>query len=310
MSTRTRTIKEQKRAPVNEHRLKKRTRGPGLKTSGPRVSASAAAREPSIITLITDFGNIDYFVGAVKGAILTINPAARIVDITHEIPAHDVEQAAFTLLAVCASFPPGTIHVGVVDPGVGSARRSILVRSGQQYFVGPDNGIFSYACDTAGDRPDVFYLNNEAYFRQPVSQTFNGRDVFGPVAGALSTGIQPEQLGIRIPDYIRLPSITPVVSPNGEIKGRIIHIDRFGNCVTNITRSELSTQMIAGGARLKIRGKVVKSFKNFFAEDIGTRDALFGIWGSAGFLEIAAANKSAARLLKAKRGDVVTTMNV
>lgn len=306
MSTKTRAVEKQKSAPVKDQPHKKKARGPGLKESGLRVSASEGAGESSIITLLTDFGNADYFVGAVKGAILTINPAARIVDITHEIPAHDVEQAAFTLLAVCPTFPPGTIHFAVVDPGVGSARRSILLRSRQQYFVGPDNGIFSYVFDKAGERPEVFHLNKTAYFRQPVSQTFNGRDVFAPVAAALSIGTEPELLGTRIADYIRLPSITPAGSPDGEIKGRIIHIDRFGNCVTNISQSELSAEMIEAGARLRIRSKIVKSFRDFFAEDSKTRDELFGIWGSAGYLEIAAANKSAANLLKAKRGDAVT----
>ncbi|HWN11519.1 MAG TPA: SAM-dependent chlorinase/fluorinase [Pyrinomonadaceae bacterium] len=278
-----------------------------MKEAGPRVSASEVAAKSPIITLLTDFGNTDYFVGAVKGAILTINPAARIVDITHEIPAHDVAQAAFMLLAACPTFPPGTIHLAVVDPGVGSSRRALLIRARAQYFIGPDNGIFSYVCE----RPkigavEVFHLNKAKYFRQPVSQTFNGRDVFAPVAAALSNGIQPEQLGTRIPDYIRLPSIVPEVSRKGEIKGRIVHIDRFGNCVTNISQAELSAEMIEAGARLIIRGKIVKSFRNFFAEDTATRDELFGIWGSAGFLEIAAANKSAAKLLKAKRGDAVT----
>ena len=275
------------------------------------VAASARPRVP-LITLLTDFGNSDYFAGAVKGAILTINPDARIVDITHEIPPHDIEQAAFTLFAVCSAFPPGTIHVAVVDPGVGSARRNILVRCRQQYFVGPDNGIFSYVCDGAAEKAEVFHLSNTAYFRQPVSQTFNGRDVFAPVAAVLSIGTEPGKLGTKITDYVRLPSITPEVSPNGEIKGRIIHIDRFGNCVTNISPSELSAEMIAAGARLRVRGKVVKSFRSFFAEKKGTRDEIFCIWGSAGFLEIAAANKSAAKLLKVNRGDsvVVSTKNL
>ncbi len=199
-----------------------------------------------------------------KAAILTINPAARIVDITHEIPAHDVEQAAFTLLAVCPTFPSGTIHLAVVDPGVGSSRRPLLIRTREQYFVGPDNGIFSYVCETPeSGAVEVFHLNQAKYFRQPVSQTFNGRDIFAPVAAALSNGIQPEQLGTRIPDYIRLPSIAPEVSQKGEIKGRIIHIDRFGNCVTNISQAELSAEMIAAGAKLSVRGKIVKSYQKF-----------------------------------------------
>ncbi|MBC8029725.1 MAG: SAM-dependent chlorinase/fluorinase [Pyrinomonadaceae bacterium] len=281
------------------------TRGHGDKTPSPRLSASPRPRVP-LITLLTDFGTADYFVGSVKGVILTVNPIARIVDITHETPAHDVEAAAFTLLAACSSFPAGTIHVAVVDPGVGSARRSLLIRTRQQYFVGPDNGIFSYICEGAHPAPEVFHLNNARYFRQPVSQTFHGRDVFAPVAAALSTGIGPDELGTRITDYTRLPSIAPQVSRSGEIKARIIHIDRFGNCVTNITPAELPAEIIAGGVNLRVNGKTVKAFRDFFSEEAGSRAQLFGIWGSAGFLEIAVANKSAAKLLKAKRGDEVT----
>jgi S-adenosylmethionine hydrolase len=270
-----------------------------------RAAASPRPRVP-LITLLTDFGNSDYFVGAVKGAILTVNPAARIVDITHEIPAHDVETGAFTLMAVSSSFPAGTIHLAVVDPGVGSARRPILIRVCEQYFVGPDNGIFSYVCENPGNTaPEVFHLNKAEYFRQPLSSTFNGRDLFAPVAAALSNGIQPDKLGTRVTDYVRLRAITPEVSRNGEIKARIIHIDRFGNCVTNITSADLSAEMIAAGAMLRVNGNIVKSFRDFFAQETGRRDKLFAIWGSAGFLEIVAANKSAAKLLKAKRGDSV-----
>jgi S-adenosylmethionine hydrolase len=269
----------------------------------PRVAA--LPRQVPIITLLTDFGTEDYFVGAVKGAILNINPAARIVDITHEIPAHDVAAGAFALLAACSTFPPDTIHVAVVDPGVGSERRGILIRTRGQYFVGPDNGIFSYVCDSSIDTPEVFHLDNAVYFRQPVSKTFNGRDVFAPIAGALSKGIQPEDLGTRVSDYVRLPSLAPEISQHGDITARIVHIDRFGNCVTNITPAELTAEMIAVGAKLRINGKVIRTFRNFFIEKTENREQLFGIWGSAGFLEIAAANKSAAKLLKAKRGDVV-----
>jgi len=255
--------------------------------------------------LLTDFGTTDYFVGAVKGAILSVNPSVRIVDITHDVPAHDVEFGAFTLLAAYRSFPAGTVHVAVVDPGVGSSRRGILIRSCRHYFVGPDNGILSYVCDDAASAPEVFHLNRAEYFRQPVSNTFHGRDVFAPVAAALAAGADPDELGTKISNFSRLPSLTPASARNGDLKARIIHIDRFGNCVTNITRAELTPEMVAAGARLKINQKTVKSFRDFFAEAAASRDQLFGIWGSAGFLEIAAANKSAAKLLKARRGDAV-----
>ena len=287
------------------------TRGHGDQTL-PRVSASPRLRVP-VITLLTDFGNADYFVAAVKGVILTANPKVSIVDITHDIPPQDIEAAAFTLLAACSSFPSGTIHLAVVDPGVGSARRSILVKLGDHFFVGPDNGIFSYVCETGeelGVQPELFRLTNEKYWRHPVSTTFHGRDVFAPVAAALSLGVKPEQLATSISDVVRLQSLRPTTSRDGRIMARIIHIDRFGNCVTNITQSDLTAKTIAAGATLRLKGKSVTSFRNHFAEKAGGRDKLFGIWGSAGFLEIAATNDSAAKLLKARRDDSVIVKTV
>jgi S-adenosylmethionine hydrolase len=257
--------------------------------------------------LLTDFGTADYFVAAVKGVILGLNPQARIVDITHDIPPQDIEAAAFTLLAVHSSFPAGTIHVAVVDPGVGSSRRAILVKFGKQFFVGPDNGIFSYVCDgsSTGGSFKVFQLTNEKYFRHPVSLTFNGRDVFAPVAAALSMGVKPAELGTEVTDFVRLPSLRTATSADGKLQARIIHIDRFGNCVTNITPTDLTAKMITAGVTLRLGGKSIKSFRNHFAEKTTRRDKVFGIWGSAGFLELAAANESAAKILGARRGDEV-----
>ncbi len=295
------------------------TRRHGDKERQATVSASPRLRIPGstrfavpLITLLTDFGTADYFVAAVKGVILGVNPRARIVDITHDIPPHDIEAAAFTLLAACDSFPAGTIHVAVVDPGVGSSRRAILIRTRRQIFVGPDNGIFSYVCDDSAKTPmtpEIFHLTNAKYFRQPVSSTFNGRDVFAPVAAAFSNGVKPSDLGTRITDYVRLPPLKPRASQDGEVSARIIHIDHFGNCITNITSADLTAEMIAAGAKLRVKGKLVKSFRGYFAEEIGRGDKVFGIWGSAGFLEIAAANGSAAKFLKAKRGDPVIVFN-
>ncbi|MEP6818500.1 MAG: SAM-dependent chlorinase/fluorinase [bacterium] len=287
------------------------TRGHGDQTL-PRVSASPRPRVP-VITLLTDFGNADYFAAAVKGVILTASPKVSLVDITHDIPPQDIEAAAFTLLAACSSFPSGTIHLAVVDPGVGSARRPILVKTGNQSFVGPDNGIFSYVCETQeklGVKPELFHLTNEKCWRQPVSTTFHGRDVFAPVAAALSLGVKPAQLGTSISKIVRLSPLRPTTSRDGRVMARIIHIDRFGNCVTNITPSDLTSKMIAAGATLRLKGKSVTSFRNYFAEETGGRDKLFAIWGSAGFLEIAATNDSAAKLLKARRGDEVIVKTV
>ncbi len=275
----------------------------------PRRRVSAPRRPPiPLITLLTDFGNSDYFVSAVKGVILTANPQTRIVDITHDIHPQDVEAAAFTLLAAYSSFPSGTIHVAVVDPGVGSSRRPLLIQTRDRFFVGPDNGIFSYVCDQhvkLGTPPEIFHLTNTKYFRHPVSATFNGRDVFAPVAAALSHGVEAAVLGAKITDIVRLSPLRPETSRDGSIKARVIHIDRFGNCVTNITQEELSAEMIARGAKLQVRRKQIEYFRSYFAEETGGREKVFGIWGSAGFLEIAARNDSAARLLKAQRGDAV-----
>jgi S-adenosyl-L-methionine hydrolase (adenosine-forming) len=257
-----------------------------------------------LITLLTDFGTSDYFVSAMKGVILSINPDVHLVDITHEIAAQDIEAAAFTLLAVHSSFPSGTIHVAVVDPGVGSARRAILVETGGQFFVGPDNGIFSYICEREPEAR-ALELTNKEHFRAPVSSTFHGRDVFAPVAAALSTGVDPSEFGKQITNPVRLASLIAEKSKNGTVKARIIHIDRFGNCITNITPPDLTEKMIADGAYLIANGAKVKSFRKSFSEQGGRGREVFGIWGSAGFLELAATDKSAAKILKAKRGQPV-----
>ncbi|MGI8917591.1 MAG: SAM hydrolase/SAM-dependent halogenase family protein [Pyrinomonadaceae bacterium] len=261
------------------------------------------SRRVSVITLLTDFGAADYFVGSVKGVILSLNPGARIVDLSHEIPAQDIEAAAFTLLAAYQSFPKGTVHVAVVDPGVGSTRRGIAVVAANQLFLGPDNGIFSYIYERES-KFSAYELSNEEFFREPVSPTFHGRDIFAPVAAALSRGVKPAKLGSRINDPVKLAPLTPEVGET-RILARIIHIDRFGNCVTNIRPDVLTQEMIAEGAQLTVKGKKITSFRSFFADETGGRAQLFAIWGSAGFLEIVAANRSAAKLLGTPRGERV-----
>jgi len=240
------------------------------------------------ITLLTDFGTADYFVGAMKGVILSINPNAVIVDITHEIPAQVVAAGAFNLLAVYDTFPAGTIHVAVVDPGVGSARRPIVVSAGEYFFVGPDNGLFTYIYDRDFQ---AFHITASHFFRQPTSNTFHGRDIFAPIAAALSNGVDPASLGPRISDPIRL---TIADAPT------VIHIDHFGNLITNI-------RQLPDGARLFVNGKCVTDVRSFFGEESG--DKPFAIWGSAGFLEIAVNGGSAAELLGAKNGDPIEIEN-
>jgi S-adenosylmethionine hydrolase len=256
----------------------------------------------AVISLLTDFGTADYFVGAVKAAILSVNPHAAIADITHEIAPQDIPAGAFTLLAAYKTFPKGTVHFAVVDPGVGSTRRPIIVSANGQYFVGPDNGLFTYIYDReAGHK--VFHVTAEKYFRTEASVTFHGRDIFAPVAGALSNGVKPRQFGPRIKDAVRLPvSLEPEVLENGDVRARIIHIDRFGNCVTNITR-----KLVKPNATLLINRKTIRDFRNFYGE-ASTRTP-FAIWGSAGFLEISVNGASAAKILKVQRDDrVVLTL--
>jgi S-adenosyl-L-methionine hydrolase (adenosine-forming) len=255
-----------------------------------------------VITLLTDFGTADYFAGAVKGAILSINPRVIIADITHEIPPHDLEAAAFSLLATYETFGPNTIHVAVIDPGVGSARRPIIVSAGKQFFVGPDNGIFTYIYDREPGH-QIFHATAEKYFRDQPSSTFHGRDVFAPVAAALSLGTKLTQFGPKINDEVRLEkSLHPEVEENGRVPGRIIHIDRFGNCITNISREILDSE---DGASLVVKERVINTFRNFYTDDAGSENEPFAIWGSAGFLEIAVNRGSAALTLGVKRGEEV-----
>lgn len=241
-----------------------------------------------VISLLTDFGTADYYVGAVKGAILSVNPAAVVVDITHEIPPQDVAAGAFTLLAAYRTFPAGTIHVAVVDPGVGSTRRPIIVSANEQFFVGPDNGLFTYVYDREPTHR-IVHVTADRFFRPAPSTTFHGRDIFAPVAAALSKGIEIGEFGAEINDAVRLPSL--------ESPLRIIHIDHFGNCVTNITRDRLDSESLV------INGRTISEFRRFYGA--GDDESLFAIWGSAGFLEISVNGRSAAKILGAKRGDEI-----
>ena len=255
----------------------------------------------SIITLLTDFGTQDYFVGAMKGVVLSANPTAQIVDLTHDIPAQDIHAGAFNLLAVYKDFPSGTIHVAVVDPGVGSNRRAILIECAGQFFVGPDNGLFSWICEREGNWR-AHHLTNVKFFRHPLSKTFHGRDVFAPVAAALSNGSKPDEFGPVIDTIVELESLRPMTTDDGKIEARIIHIDRFGNCITNLTANHIRNR----APRLRVNGAEITSFREFFAENSSAGGELFILPGSAGFIEIAAQNSSAANILHAQRGQSVT----
>lgn len=256
-----------------------------------------AERRP-IITLTTDFGEADYFVPAMKGAIWSVNPEAEIVDLTHLIPAHDIYAAAFTLICCYKDFPRNTIHLVVVDPGVGSQRRPILVMADDYYFVGPDNGVFSYIYQREQVNR-IVHLTTEHYFRPLVSSTFHGRDIFAPCAAYLSKQVDWRMMGEEISDPTRFNIPQPVASAT-QIRGHVLHIDRFGNVITNITPAELTEAMVQSGVRVRVGKHEAARVLTHFAE--ANKDELFAYFGSTGFLELAVPRQSAARLIEARRG--------
>jgi S-adenosylmethionine hydrolase len=255
----------------------------------------------AIITLLTDFGTQDYFVGAMKGVILSKNPAAQIVDITHDIPPQEIRAGAFNLLSVYRNFPAGTIHVAVVDPGVGSNRRPIVVQCAGQLFVGPDNGLMSWVAQREGDY-SAYHLINKNFFRQPVSNTFHGRDIFAPAAAALSTGLAAAEFGPPLESIVQLESLRARMTSDGRIEGTIINIDHFGNCITNLTTDHLGGRGTDANLRLLVNERLISSMRQFFSDKSTQDGELFMYLGSAGFIEIGARNASAAALLNARSG--------
>ncbi len=262
-----------------------------------------------MITFLTDFGTADYFVPAVKGVILSINPQTQLIDLTHEIPAQDIAGGAFTLGACYRNFPPKTIHLAVVDPGVGSARRAIVVDAGDYRFVGPDNGLFSYVYRQES-RVRVFQIERDDLFRQPVSATFHGRDVFAPMAAHLSNGLLPESVGREVFDFVKLDLPETKIENQKRIIGAVLHIDHFGNCITNLTERELSLEQIAqlqisnskSQIRIVFAGKPITQFGTHFAQ-MTKQGEPFMYLGSAGFWEIAVWCDSAAEKFSVRRGD-------
>jgi hypothetical protein len=255
-----------------------------------------------LITLTTDFGLDDFFVGAMKGVILSINPVAQVIDITHTIRAHDIREAAFTLAQTYNEFPPGTIHVAIVDPGVGSARRPIIVLTPMHIFVGPDNGIFSFVYAQEDIRA-IIHATAEQYFRKPVSHTFHGRDIFAPVAAWLSAGVAPESFGKRIQDHVRFEIPRPEVISPMHTRGQIIHIDRFGNLMTNLTMNELSSVVTDAGMKLVVGKHEITQIQSHFAQS--PTGEPFAVFGSTGRLEIAVYRDSAEQILDASVGMAV-----
>jgi len=248
-----------------------------------------------IIALLTDFGAKDYFVGAMKGVIWQTNENAKIVDITHEIEPQSINSASFNLRACYRNFPKKTIFVAVVDPGVGSDRRAILVETADYYFIAPDNGLLNFVFDETADFR-VIEITNENFFNKPISKTFHGRDIFAPVAAHLSKGVKPEEFGDEIADFVVLKEIKPRKISENEIEAQIIHIDHFGNIVTNFTKQDLPENFY-----LEISNQRVEKMKTFYAE--AEKDEVFMIFGSAGLLEIVAFQNSAQKILNVRNGD-------
>lgn len=261
---------------------------------------ASSTMKRNLATLLTDFGTADHFVGAMKGALLTVAPDAYIIDITHDIPAHDVSAGAWALANAYAYFPQGTVHVCVVDPGVGTARRALAASAGGHFFVAPDNGLFSFICERE-QMIEVVELTNEEFFRQPVSRTFHGRDVFAPIAGAILNGIKLEEFGNKINDYISIETPRVAHAPDGSLAASVIHVDRFGNLITNVTRDDVRDMTRTAMFVIEIRGRRITSVRETFG-DSGAEE-LFAVWGSADRLEIVARCVSAARLLGVERGE-------
>jgi len=257
-----------------------------------------------VITLLTDFGGSDPFVGVMKGVILGINPEAVIVDLCHGTTAHDPSEAAFLLATSYRYFPKGTIHVAVVDPGVGGPRRPILATCDGHLFVGPDNGLLGPIAEKGGPL-SVRAITAERYFLQPVSATFHGRDIFAPVAGHLSLGAEPDRFGHPIDDYVRLTLPRPSQSGASSIKGEILHVDRFGNLVSNIAREDLEP-LASGGPitalQVEIAGRTLPIVGYYAQVAPGAPGAVIG---SANHLEIFVHQGDASRLLRAGRGSEV-----
>ncbi len=256
-----------------------------------------------IITLTTDYGLSDHLVGALKGVILRINPDAQIVDINHQVVPFDVLDGALSIGAAYPYFPPKTVHVVIVDPGVGAPRRPILVSAETQYFIAPDNGVLSLVYEREQGLT-VRHITAEHYFLSPVSATFHGRDIFAPVAAWLSKTMQTASFGEEVSDYVRFVLPRPKIDGNVR-KGVVLRVDRFGNLMTNFTWEDLPATLVSTGKiKLTVGGKLVQQLVQTFAQ--GAPGETVAILGSSGYIEISVNKGSAARALGVNRGAEVT----
>ncbi|MFZ0427132.1 MAG: SAM-dependent chlorinase/fluorinase [Acidobacteriota bacterium] len=257
----------------------------------------------TLLTFTSDFGTREQYVGAVKGVVLSINPDVRLVDLSHEVPSHDVLAGAFTVVGSCPLFPSGTVHLVVVDPGVGSERRGIIASTERHLYVAPDNGVLSLLMERE-HVSRVVSIEAEHYYRQPVSATFHARDIFGPVAAYLSKGVDILKFGPEISDYKKLVLPARKQLDDGSLEGFILHIDKFGNATTSFTPADLPTEETGGCRGFRIGDKRVERQVEYYSD--GAEQEAFYLTGSSGYVEIAAFKQSAARLLGLRRGMKVT----
>lgn len=254
-----------------------------------------------IITLLTDFGLKDPYVASMKGVILSINPECTLVDITHQVSPYDIKEGAFILAQAYSTFPKGTIHLSVVDPGVGSPRKPILFVTKNYFFIGPDNGLFTFALKREKLKK-VIALGKMEFFLPEVSPTFHGRDLFAPVAAHLSFGIAPESFGRVIKSWNEISFPEPVLRQE-KLIGEVVHIDTFGNLVCNIDYKNLLKFSKSRPFVIKIGKRTMRGLKKGYWE--GRKDEPMALIGSGGFLEISVREGNAQRLLKAKKGDPI-----
>ena len=264
-----------------------------------------------IITLLTDFGLADAYVGAMKGVLLGINPSATLVDLTHDVLPQNVLAGAFLLSTAWRYFPEGTIHMAIVDPGVGTERRAFLLEGHGHLFLAPDNGLLTFILPPEDVVVPLFQpylarlpqgfqayaLTSSRYWRQHVSATFHGRDLFAPVAGHLSLGVPPQEVGEPVNNLVRLSVPVPRWQA-GKLMGHVLHVDRFGNVVTTVPEAALAGH---GQMEVEVRGATIRGLVHAYAEAHG----LAALIGSHGYLEVALPNGSAAQELSLKVGDEV-----
>jgi S-adenosyl-L-methionine hydrolase (adenosine-forming) len=255
-----------------------------------------------IVTLITDFGAKGEYVGAMKGAILKVNPRCQIVDITHQIGPQNILEASWVLKNSFPFFPRGTVHLVVVDPGVGSRRRPVALKKGGHFLVGPDNGIFTLALEE-GEKNEGYEISREELFLSPLSSTFHGRDVFAPVAGRLSAGYPLRMVGPAVKDFVRIHWPRPQLQ-EGKLRGQILWGDSFGNQITNISREDYAERLTGGPILIRGRGWRIRRISRTYSQ--GKSGQPMALFGSSGLLEIAVNQGNAERQLGCRSGDTVT----